>query len=364
MSLKSARKIIKRAVGRKRRSVNLSSEALLTHELEQLIVDLKNVSELKELFLHNNRLVELPASFVELRSIEMLNLQNNQLKKLPEWLGELKCMKILKLHDNRLASLPKSFGLMSSLIDLDLGDNRLCDLPASFGQLRSLRDVKIDGNALTELPSSFGNLNRLNSLWLQNNRLKELPSSLAKLTKLRDLNLSDNRLSKLPETFGELRGLVHLRLSENRLKSPPPEVVDQGIKGILQYLRSRASESSKQWISKMLVVGEGGVGKTQLIRSILGEEFEVESDTTFGIEIRPVEFPHPTESDVDITLKAWDFGGQTIYHATHQFFLSNRSLFVVVWNRRGQTVLLVGYDQIIGTRLDQRVPKYRWRMEC
>ena len=33
-------------------------------------------------------------------------------------------------------------------------------------------------------------------------------------------------------------------------------------------------------------------------------------------------------------LNTWDFGGQQIYHATHQFFLTNRSLFVLVWNAR------------------------------
>jgi internalin A len=33
-------------------------------------------------------------------------------------------------------------------------------------------------------------------------------------------------------------------------------------------------------------------------------------------------------------LSSWDFGGQEIYHATHQFFLSDRSLFVLLWNRR------------------------------
>ena len=33
-------------------------------------------------------------------------------------------------------------------------------------------------------------------------------------------------------------------------------------------------------------------------------------------------------------LSAWDFGGQQIYHATHQFFLTNRSLFLLLWSSR------------------------------
>jgi GTPase SAR1 family protein len=33
-----------------------------------------------------------------------------------------------------------------------------------------------------------------------------------------------------------------------------------------------------------------------------------------------------------VDLSAWDFAGQEIYYATHQFFLSERSLFLVVFN--------------------------------
>lgn len=29
--------------------------------------------------------------------------------------------------------------------------------------------------------------------------------------------------------------------------------------------------------------------------------------------------------------RTWDFGGQREYYATHQYFLSKRSLYLVVW---------------------------------
>ena len=32
-----------------------------------------------------------------------------------------------------------------------------------------------------------------------------------------------------------------------------------------------------------------------------------------------------------VVFRTWDFGGQTEYYATHQYFLSKRSLYVVVW---------------------------------
>jgi len=33
-----------------------------------------------------------------------------------------------------------------------------------------------------------------------------------------------------------------------------------------------------------------------------------------------------------VTFRTWDFGGQKEYYATHVYFLSKRSLYLVVWN--------------------------------
>ena len=44
--------------------------------------------------------------------------------------------------------------------------------------------------------------------------------------------------------------------------------------------------------------------------------------------------PNPSNEDIQMDLNVWDFGGQDIYHATHQFYLTNHSLFVLVWSAR------------------------------
>jgi len=51
-----------------------------------------------------------------------------------------------------------------------------------------------------------------------------------------------------------------------------------------------------------------------------------------GIEINQWRIETPKAKNFIINL--WDFGGQEIYHATHQFFLSKRSLYLFVWNAR------------------------------
>ncbi len=108
-----------------------------------------------------------------------------------------------------------------------------------------------------------------------------------------------------------------------------------------------------------------------MLRRLRGEEFDPEIQTTHGIEIHPLKLSHPKESKVEMDLKSWDFGGQEIYHATHQFFFSNRSLFILAWNtiheyEQGKlydwldNIKAIAPDSpilIVGTHTDQRPTK-------
>jgi hypothetical protein len=83
-------------------------------------------------------------------------------------------------------------------------------------------------------------------------------------------------------------------------------------------------------------LGEGGVGKTTLLKALTGKETKEGEPTTHGVEIdvKSLLLPHPRENGVDIQLNAWDFGGQEIYRVTHQFFFSRRSIYLLVWEPR------------------------------
>ena len=86
--------------------------------------------------------------------------------------------------------------------------------------------------------------------------------------------------------------------------------------------------------SKLLIVGEGGAGKTTLANKLKNAEFELRKDeeTTEGIDILPWEIEHPSGNDFRVNI--WDFGGQATYHSTHQFFLTKRSVYVLVADDR------------------------------
>ena len=78
-------------------------------------------------------------------------------------------------------------------------------------------------------------------------------------------------------------------------------------------------------------MGRGGVGKTSLVNRLVRNEFDPNSAKTEGIKI--TQWPVSVEGE-SVRLNVWDFGGQEIMHATHQFFLTERSLYLVVLSGR------------------------------
>jgi len=86
--------------------------------------------------------------------------------------------------------------------------------------------------------------------------------------------------------------------------------------------------------AKLIIVGEGGAGKTTLAKKLIDPNYELNKDekSTEGIEVIPYEFDHPSGHRCKVNI--WDFGGQEIYHATHQFFLSERAVYALVADSR------------------------------
>jgi internalin A len=88
--------------------------------------------------------------------------------------------------------------------------------------------------------------------------------------------------------------------------------------------------------AKLVLVGEGGVGKTTLLKAMTGQEPREGEPTTHGVKIavQAMWLPHPEKQGIEIQLNAWDFGGQEVYRVTHQFFFSHRSIYLLVWEPR------------------------------
>ncbi|WP_081336246.1 COR domain-containing protein [Mycobacteroides chelonae] len=312
----------------------VTSPSSVGNALSHLPEQLGNLSSLEELDLGNVGLRELPKTLGELSSLVHLDLNGNQLAHLPDELAKLRSLRSLNVSDNALTQLPANLGELDSLINFNASGNRLTNLPKSFAQLQSLVLLNLSRNQLESLPPSIDNINSLSEIDISENHITELPNSVKNLRSLTSLNVNCNQLNTVPESVGSLEALDTLNLFDNPLRSPLSEISENGTTAIKAYLSSVAQQATELWISKLLVVGEGTVGKTSLIKSLVGEDYDEHEPTTHGIRINDIELPHPTNHDINMRLSSWDFGGQDIYHATHQFFLSDRSLFLLLWNSR------------------------------
>jgi len=305
--------------------------SLDSNQLTGLPPEIGNLSCTRRLWLDGNRLIELPPEIGQLTNLQVLSLDGNQLDKLPSEIGQLTNLQVLSLNGNRLTELPPEIGRLTNLQTLSLDGNQLIELPPQIGQLTNLVDLHLDGNQLTELPPQIGQLTNLRSLSIDSNRLASLPPQIGRLTNLLELRLGSNRLTGLPREISAIVDKsLRLYLQGNPLAEPYPELIDRGVHAVRSYLRS-LKDAVAQYEAKVLIVGEGKVGKTSLVAALRQQGFVEGRPTTHGIEIRELVLRHPA-LDADLILHTWDFGGQEVYRITHQFFFSQRALFILVWS--------------------------------
>ncbi len=336
---------------------HLTKLYLHKNQLTSLPEAVSKLQNLTELYLGGNRLPNIPESIIGLQNLEALCLDSNRFIIFPESITGLQNLKALCLHTNRLTSLPEAISKLQNLIELYLHNNQITSLPEAISKLQSLKKLDLNNNQIISLPESIHNLQNLTTLNLRNNQLTSLSEAISKLQSLTELDLNDNQLVSLPESIHNLQKLTTLNLRNNRLTSlpksitklqklkalelqlnslvtPPQEVARIGFEAICKYFDQLAEQGQDQlYEAKLLILGEGGAGKTTLAKKIENPDYVLQDEKlTEGVDVTTWVFP--IEPDRSFRVNIWDFGGQEIYHATHQFFLTKRSLYVLVADTR------------------------------
>jgi len=354
------------------------SDALDDVKLTELPDFIGNLSQITSLNLSYNKLTILPEPLRKLTQLQSLNISDNQLTVLPVWLGDLAQLQSLDLSGNQLTVLPETLSQLTQLELLNISYNKFRKVPEILRHLILLKEILIQGNCLDEIPEFIADLSNLKSIMLGNDEtsfpLNEFPAWLRKcvgleelsigytninliptwineLTNLNVLNVFHNKIVDLPLSLAKLEYLHLLMLDGNPLTPELAEADKQGTEAVKLYLRAGAVIPSYE--TKLILVGEGEVGKTCLMDALLDKPWQ-EHPSTHGIEIQsfkvpylkednankieeddePIDKDNKEETQKEITLNGWDFGGQRVYRPTHQLFFSAPAVYLVVWKPR------------------------------
>ncbi|MEH2078230.1 MAG: leucine-rich repeat protein [Nostoc sp.] len=315
---------------------NLTQLILTLNQITQIPEALAKLTNLTQLYLNGNQITEIPEALAKLTNLTQLYLNSNQIRDIPKAIAKLTNLMELILSNNQITEIPEALAKLTNLMELILSNNQITEIPEAITQLTNLTQLHLRSNQITEIPEAIANLTNLTQLYLSRNQITEIPEAIANLTNLTQLHLSYNQITQIPEAIESLPKLETLDLRGNPLPISP-EILgssdDLGsIEDIFNYLRLlRSGEVRPLNEAKLLLIGQGSVGKTSLIERLIRDNYDKNQSQTDGLN---VETWNVQVNSKDIRLNVWDFGGQEIYHATHQFFLTKRSLYLLVCNCR------------------------------
>lgn len=92
------------------------------------------------------------------------------------------------------------------------------------------------------------------------------------------------------------------------------------------------AEPTRRYINaKVVLLGEGTVGKTSLAHRLIEDQYVVK-DRTHGMNVWPLNLPLPADATADREALLWDLAGQEDYRLIHRLFLDETALALLLIN--------------------------------
>ena len=262
--------------------------------------------------------------------VRKLNLAQNEFVTLPLEMGSYlkQCVK-LDLQRNNIHEIPNCLLELPSINILDLSHNYIINIPDVPKWSPSLSLLDLSYNCLSSLPNSAVAPN-LKNLDIGRNQFHIVPNCVCSFIGLTTLNIAFNtEILALPNELGRLKNLVNLNLDGINNLIYPPRSVRVTTADCIRYLNSKLRSSCGFYHMKLMVLGKCGSGKSTMVARLCDEQHS--NETTTGIDVTEWKYS-PSYNRKTFHFSIWDFASKEVYYATHQCFLSKRSLYLLVWN--------------------------------
>jgi internalin A len=298
--------------------------------LQILICSHTQVSDLEPLRALTN-LREIDCSYTKVRDLKPLR--------------EHSSLQFLNCHCTQIREL-EPLRLLTNLISLDCSHTQVSesDLEPLQGIATFLR-LQCSATKVSKLEPlrSFANLQILDCSSTQVGDLEPIVD----LQTLHTLYIRNLKINEFPRKLLFSENLKRLHLIGANIQGIPKEALSNDeliFNNYLPALRAHVLDLEVEAIPinsvKILVLGNGGVGKTQLCRHLAAEPFDPTVLTTHGIALRTI----APASEGDATQYLWDFGGQDIYHSAHTLFMRTAAVFVVLWTPEQEAMVASDND--------------------
>lgn len=327
-----------------------------------------------------------------------LDLRGLMLTELPQEICELTAVLDVDLSYNRFTNFPTEIARLPNLLHLNISHNNIMEIEFDFLDFRSLLSFDISSNLLFEIPKCVSYLKNTDILFEDNHFLKGLPPELelynfheilyfldlvkeekdihkfyetkllfvgggevGKTTLMKVLQKPDHKveIGREPVTHGIT---INSLLYDILFPSAPPHYNNfndiEDVYFYEEYDNSKDYSVLHDEDDEMNYVFShfGNQNNDHSVQNLYSDEKVYESFTKDGMHYTPIaaiisELEEDDHSKVilsknldqlynntvvkkEVKINLWDFGGQEIYHATHQFFLTKRSLYLFVWEPR------------------------------
>jgi serine/threonine protein kinase len=295
------------------------------------------------------------------RNLPWLDLGDLGLEHIPQEIGELLDLRVLALGKVKFREAPGKFEWewndtrpepqltsveplrgLSGLTSLALSG---CEQLTSVEPLRGLSGLtSLDLSGCRQLTSEhlepLRGLSGLTSLALSGCEQLTSVEPLRGLSGLTSLDLSwCEQLKEFAPIRPLLDHLTDLKLHDCSLADLDPALCGGFDENVCAKVRAHFADAEFEAVDhtefKLFLLGNGGVGKTQLRRRLCGQDFKPSISSTHGVEVERFSLTLPTNHTVHLTI--WDFGGQDVYHGTHALFLQKHALYVILWHPEMET---------------------------
>ncbi|NXL00767.1 LRRK2 kinase, partial [Mesembrinibis cayennensis] len=316
----------------------------VAENLEQLLLEGNKIlclcspiclKDLKILNISKNNISSLAENvFMGCTKLEQFNARMNNLQIIPDLSSSITS---LKLSQNHFINVPEAILLLPHLRSVDLSQNKIISLPGPMHwKSLNLRELLFNHNQIDvlDLSEKACAWSRLEKLHLSHNKLKEIPPQIGFLENLTSLDVSHNPdLRFFPDEMGRLSKIWDLPLEGLHLNLDFKHVGCKA-RDIIRFLQQRLKKAVPYNRMKLMIVGNTGSGKTTLLQQLMKcKRTELGSPkATVGIDVKDWIIQGKGKMKKELILNVWDFGGQEEFYSTHPHFMTQRALYLAVYD--------------------------------